>query len=88
MLKWLKQIRIKKLIKLVVLNDSVLQIIIDMQRVGDENNLKPVLNNDFLKWVQQQFVINHAILLRFKRDGYMQQSSVDFILNLDKELRK
>ena len=37
---------------------------------------------------ENRFVINHAILLKFKRDGDIKdKSSVDFILKLDKELR-
>ena len=43
---------------------------------------------EFIKWLKNRFVINHAILLKFKRDGDIKdKSSVDFILKLDKELR-
>ncbi len=94
MFNWLKKIRTRKLIKLVVLNNSVLEIIMDMQKIGFEQNLKPIHGNDFkdsdefIKWLKNRFVINHAILLKFKRDGDIKdKSSVDFILRLDKELR-
>ena len=84
MFKWLAKRRTNELIKLVVQNDRVLSQIIDMQQMP---GAIPITIK-FSRWVQNRFVINHAVLLKFKKAGSVDQEIIKSLLDLNMDLRR
>ena len=84
MFKWLAKRRTNELIKLVVQNDRVLSQIIDMQQMPGAIPITV----EFSHWVQNRFVINHAVLLKFKKVGSIDQEIIKSLLDLNMDLRR
>ena len=84
MFKWLAKRRTNELIKLVVQNDRALSQIIDMQQMPGAIPITV----EFSRWVQNRFVINHAVLLKFKKAGSIDQEIIKSLLDLNMDLRR